>query len=166
LPKLFSIFRKPFFNEDVQGVNAFIDPDLGVFIIENPGAMPKMTFVKDINGFKREFRGESFFTIKERLQACDLKEESLPSFSCEGENGSGKGYSKEGCFSGEDPQFEKSEIYKYASLQPEELKQAEKMMKLIKTSVLQTSSSYRFHFGYINSQWRLLFIDLRIPCSA
>ena len=163
--KAFFDFQEAVFNEDADGVNAFIEPEWGVFIIENPGALPKMTLVKDIRNFKRDFRGESFFTIKERLQTCELKEESLPAFTCGGENGTG-GYSKEGCFAGEDPQFRESEIYKYASLPPGELKLAEKMMKQIRTTVVQTSSSYRLHFAYLKGRWRLLFIDLRIPCSA
>src|SRR5688572_10761729 len=52
--KAFQEFQSAVYNEDAEGVNPFIDPERGVYIIENSGAMPKMTLVKDIRNFKRE----------------------------------------------------------------------------------------------------------------
>lgn len=165
--KAFLDFQLAVFNEDAQAVNAFIDPEKGVYIIENPGAMPKMTLVKDIWNFKRTFQDQSFFTIKERLQNCKLKDEPLPTFNCAGENpNNNAGYSKEGCFVADAAVFRKSEYHKYASLPQNEIENIEATLPLVQKTVLQTASSYKFHFGKINGKWRILFIDLMIPCSA
>jgi hypothetical protein len=164
--KAFFDFQEAVYNEDAEGVNNFIDPGIGLYIIENPGALPKMTLVRDIRDFKRDFKEESFFTIKDRLQSCQLKEESLPAFTCGTETKLSGGYSKEGCFAADDQEFQKNEVYKYASLPDPEVKNIERTLPLVKKTVVQTASSYRFHFGYINGQWKVLFIDLRVPCSA
>lgn len=163
---VFGQFQSAVYNEDADAFNHFIDPERGVYIIENPGALPRMTLVKDIRNFKREFQGKSFFTIKDRLQTCQPKEEPLPSFNCEGQTAGSTGYSKEGCFVADAEVFRKTEIHKYASLPENELKNIDKTLPLVQKTVLQTSSSYQFHFGQINGKWKILFIDLRIPCSA
>ena len=164
--KVFSEFQTAVYNEDADALNHFIDPERGLYIIENPGALPRMTLVKDIRNFKREFRNRSFFTIKDGLQTCHLVEESLPAFNCEGQAGGSTGYSKEGCFVADAEAFRKTEIYKYANLAQSEVKNIEKTLLLVQKTVVQTSSSYQFHFGQINGKWKVLFIDLRIPCSA
>ena len=164
--KAFQEFQSAVYNEDAEGVNQFIDQARGLYIIENPGAMPKMTLVKDIRNFQREFQNRSFFTIKEQLQSCQLKEEELPTFNCEGATAGNTGYSKEGCFAADAAEFRKNEIYKYASLPEQEIKNIETTLPFVQRTVVQTSSSYRFHWGFINNAWKVLFIDLRIPCSA
>lgn len=164
--KAFFDFQTTVFNEDAEGFNQFIDPERGVYIIENPGALPKMTHVKDIRDFKREFQGQNFFTIKDRLQTCNLKEEDLPAFNCGGQTEGNTGYSKEGCFAADADSFRKTELFKNANLPEQALKQIEETLPMVQRTVLQTSSSYQFHFGVINGEWKILFIDLRIPCSA
>ncbi len=166
LTKAFLDFQTAVFNEDADGVNQFIDQEHGVYLIENPGAMPKMTNVKDIRKFKREFQGLSFFSIKDRLKTCQLREEDLPTFNCDGTTDGNTGYSKAGCFAADAEEFRKNEIYKYASLPEAEMKSIEATLPLVTKTIVQTSSSYRFHFGYLNNAWKVLFIDLRIPCSA
>ncbi|MBK0401675.1 hypothetical protein I5M27_01680 [Adhaeribacter sp. BT258] len=162
----FTQFQTAVYNEDADAFNHFMDSERGVYIIENPGAMPKMTLVKDIRNFKRDFQQQSFFTIKDGLQSCKLKEETLPTFNCEGQTGGNTGYSKEGCFVADAEAFRKTEMHKYASLPENELKNIEKTLPLVQKTVVQTATSYQFHFGQINGKWKVLFIDLRIPCSA
>src|SRR5688572_18597552 len=60
-------------NEDAAAFSQFIDLERGLWIIENPGAMPKMTQVKNIQEFKREYQDRSFFTIREKLDKCHMK---------------------------------------------------------------------------------------------
>ena len=164
--KAFQEFQSAVYNEDAEGLNQFIDQDRGLYMIENPGAMPRMTLVKDIRNFQREFQQRSFFTIKEQLKSCQLKEEELPTFNCEGATAGNTGYSKEGCFAADAEEFRQNEIYKYASLPEQEIKNIVASLPIVQKTVVQTSSSYRFHFGFINGAWKVLFIDLRIPCSA
>jgi hypothetical protein len=162
----FNDLQSAVYNEDADTFNHFIDQEHGLYIIENPGAMPRMTLVKDISNFKREFQDQSFFTIKIRLQTCQLQEESLPTFNCEGQTAGNSGYSKEGCFVADANAFRETEIYKFAGLSEDEQNHIKKMLPLVQKTVLQTSSSYQFHFGQLNGKWKVLFIDLRVPCSA
>ncbi|HSI90759.1 MAG TPA: hypothetical protein VK927_06545 [Adhaeribacter sp.] len=164
--KAFSDFQQAVYNEDTEGVNAFIDPEYGVFIIENPGAMPKMTRVTDISTFKRQFQELSFFSVKERLKTCKPVEEDLPTFNCEDQTNKNAGYSKEGCFIDDAKMFRESTIYKFAGLTEEETELVEDMLPLVQKIILQTTSSYKFYFGIVNGKWRVLFIDLRTPCTA
>ncbi|MCC9166754.1 hypothetical protein LN893_07845 [Pontibacter sp. XAAS-A31] len=45
---------------DTTALNSFIPPYLGLWVIEQPGAVPKMTQVYDIAQFKRHFQSRSF----------------------------------------------------------------------------------------------------------
>lgn len=159
-------FQTAIFNEDFETFNQFIDPERGVYIIENPGAMPKLTQVKDIRYYKREPGEQSFFTIKDRLQSCKLKEEALPVLNCEAAAGENAGYNKEGCFVADAAEFRNSGIHKFAELPQAEIALIESTLPLVQKTVLQTASSYRFHFGLVNGKLKVLFIDLRLPCSA
>ena len=40
------------------------------------------------------------------------------------------------------------------------------MLPLVRRSVLHTNTSFEFHFGFVDQQWRLLFAKLIYPCSA
>ncbi|MDO6392054.1 hypothetical protein Q4E40_18100 [Pontibacter sp. BT731] len=164
----FSLFMTALQAADTTTLNQFIHPDQGLWIIEQPGAMPKMTRVTDIRDFKREFQGRSFFTIRDEVKTCDLREEAWPSFDCgdlnydEGQSG----YSKDGCFVSDAAKFQKSGYWDYASLTDAEIKQIKATLPLLQRSVLHTATSFEFHFGPVDGQWRLLFAKLIYPCSA
>ncbi|WP_439880315.1 hypothetical protein ACSX1A_14260 [Pontibacter sp. MBLB2868] len=153
---------------DTAAINTFIHPDFGLWVIEQPGAVPKMTFVTDITDFKREYQNRSFFTIAEEMKACDLQEEAFPTFSCaDVDYEAGKsGYSKEGCFVWKPEKFQKSGYWNYASLPMQDIKRIQTTLPRVQKSVLHTNTSFEFHFGYIQGHWRLLFAKLIYPCSA
>jgi hypothetical protein len=164
----FSFFLTSLQAADTGKVNQFIHPDHGVWIIEQPGAMPKMTRVNDIRAFKREFQDRSFFTIRDEVKACDLREEAWPSFDCadmDYDKGQ-SGYSKDGCFVSGPAKFRKSGYWDYASLTKAEIRQIQTTLPLLQRSVIHTATSFEFHFGQIDGQWRLLFAKLIYPCSA
>jgi hypothetical protein len=163
--KAFTDFQTAVFNEDAAAFNSFIDSERGVYIIENAGDKIRITSVKDIGTYKRPLQQQSFFTIKTRLQNCELKEEELPVLNCNGQNNDNAGYSKEGCFAGTALEFRSSQFYRENNLTTNETKNIEAALSLIQATVLQTSSSYRFHFGKVNSQWKVFFVDLRMPCN-
>jgi len=153
---------------DTAALNQFIHPELGVWLIEQPGAVPKMTHVTDISAFKREYQERSFFTIAEEVKACDLSEEPFPTFDCADMNyeAGATGYSKDGCFVWKPDKFHKSGYWNYASLTPSQIEQIKATLPLVRRSVLHTNTSFEFHFGYLDQQWRLLFAKLIYPCSA
>jgi hypothetical protein len=163
--KLFSDFQTAVFNEDAEAFNNFIDPERGLYILENWAGKTQVTPVKDIRTYKRPFQQQSFFTIKTLLQNCELKEEELPALNCSTQSNTMAGYSKEGCFAGPATDFKASSFYKENNTTTAEIKNIEAALTLLQKTVLQTSSSYRFHFGQVNNQWKVLFVDLRTPCD-
>lgn len=130
--------------------------------------MPRMTRVTDIRDFKREFQNRTFFTIREEVKTCDLREETWPSFDCADLNYDvgQSGYSKDGCFVSDPAKFQQSGYWDYASLPDAEIKQIKATLPLLQKSVLHTTTSFEFHFGSVDGQWRLLFAKLISPCSA
>lgn len=164
----FALFMTALQASDTITLNLFIHPDHGLWIIEQPGAMPKMTRMTDIRDFKREYQDRSFFTIRDEVKTCDLREEAWPSFDCadlnydEGQSG----YSKDGCFVSDPAKLQKSGYWDYASLTDTEIKQIKATLPLLQRSVLHTATSFEFHFGPVDGQWRLLFAKLIYPCSA
>ncbi len=151
---------------DTTMLGHFIHPELGVWILEQPGAVPKMTRVMAIRNFKRSYQDRSFFTIAQEVKACDLQEEPFPTFDCADMEGSRSWYSKDGCFVWDPGKFRTSGYWNYASLSETQIDQVKATLPLIQRSVLHTGSSFEFQFGYVNQQWRLLFAKLIYPCSA
>ncbi|GAB3198324.1 hypothetical protein GCM10027293_14870 [Pontibacter aydingkolensis] len=164
----FARFFEDLHNADTAGINQFIHPMHGLWIIEQPGAMPKMTQVFAIQKFGREYQNRSFFTIAQEVQQCDLIEEAFPSFDCADMNyDAGKtGYSEDGCFVWDAEKFKKSGYWNYASLSPDQIHLVKTTLPLVQKSVLHTQSSFEFHFGYLDGQWHLLFAKIIYPCSA
>ncbi|GAB2545549.1 hypothetical protein [Rufibacter soli] len=163
--KFFKRFEKIIKEQDRVAFNQLIDPELGLYLIDTPGAMPQFTRVTDIATFKRaDQQQRPFFTISETFKDCRLKEvKTLPKVTCEGD---AEPYSDHGCFVADATAFRKNEAYKYASLSPEEEKTVGQTQLLVQKTVLHTASGFKFHFGQIKGQWKVLFIDLMRPCSA
>lgn len=153
---------------DTSTLNEFIHPQYGVWFIEQPGAVPKMTLVGNIQSFKREYQNRSFLSVAEEMKKCNLQKEPFPKFSCDDLNyDAGKtGYSKDGCFVWKPEKFVKSGYWNYADLSLQQVKRVQTTLPLVKKSVLHTNTSFEFHFGYIDDHWRLLFAKLIYPCSA
>lgn len=164
----FARFFEELHNADTAGINQFIHPKYGLWIIEQPGAMPKMTQVFEIQKFGREYQNRSFFTIASEVQQCELTEEAFPAFDCADMNyEAGKtGYSKDGCFAWNADKFRKSGYWNYASLSESQIQSIKATLPLVQKSVLHTNTSFEFHFGYIEGQWHLLFAKIIYPCSA
>ncbi|MCP2043319.1 hypothetical protein [Pontibacter sp. HSC-36F09] len=164
----FALFMTALQASDTTTLNLFIHPDHGLWIIEQPGAMPRMTRITDIRDFKREYQDRSFFTIRDEVKTCDLREEAWPTFDCadlDYDKGQ-SGYSKDGCFVSDPAKFQKSGYWDYASLSEAEIKQIKATLPLLQRSVLHTATSFEFHFGHVDGQWLLLFAKLIYPCSA
>ena len=151
---------------DTATLQQFIHPEQGLWVIEQPGAMPKMTHVRHISRFKREYQDRSFLTVKDEVQQCNLAEEPFPKFDCADMEGGKTGYSKDGCFAWKADKFRQSGYWNYASLPEEQIRQIKNTLPLVQKSVLHTKTSFEFHFGYLDGHWHLLFAKLIYPCSA
>lgn len=164
----FELFFSALQASDTATINQFVHPQHGLWIIEQPGALPRMTFVKDISSFKRQYQDRSFLTIKDEVKNCDLKQEAWPTFDCADVDydAGTSGFSKDGCFVAGPERFVKSGYWNYADLPPAEVKQIEATLPLVQKSVLHTATSFEFHFGFVEGRWRLLFAKLIYPCSA
>ena len=164
----FANFFEALQNTDTAALNRFIHPKHGLWIIEQPGAVPKMTQVYEIQNFGREYQNRSFFTIAEEMQQCNLTEEAFPSFDCADMNyDAGKtGYSKDGCFVWDAEKFKTSGYWNYASLSENQIQSIKDTLPFVQKTVLHTNTSFEFHFGNIEGQWYLLFAKIMYPCSA
>ncbi|MBC5993720.1 hypothetical protein [Pontibacter cellulosilyticus] len=164
----FSTYFEALQNSDTAAFNQFIHPKYGLWVIEQPGAVPKMTQVHDIRNFGREYQGKSFFTIALEIKQCNLVEEPFPSFDCADLNyDAGKtGYSKDGCFVWDAEKFKTSGYWNYASLSEAKIQQIIETLPLVQKTVLHTNTSFEFHFGKVDDQWYLLFAKIMYPCSA
>jgi hypothetical protein len=164
----FARFLQALHTSDTVAVNQFIHLDYGLWVIEQPGALPRMTNITDIRHFQREFENRSFFTVGDEVKTCDLKEEPWPSFDCADMDydKDQSGYSKEGCFVSAPDKFQKSAYWDYTSLSEADIKRILAALPLLQKSVLHTASSFEFHFGQVDGQWQVLFVKLIYPCSA
>ncbi|QHL87624.1 hypothetical protein GU926_09305 [Nibribacter ruber] len=159
----FRNFEKTIQQEDAQAFNQYIDPARGLYIIDTPGAMPQFTHVQDIRQYKRFYQNLPFFTIKEYFKSCDLQPiATLPKVTCEGEDA----YAQKGCFVADAVAFRKNTAVQYTELPAAQKKTIALTQLLVTKTVLHTASGFKFHFAQIEGQWRVLFIDLMIPCSA
>ncbi|MCC9136794.1 hypothetical protein ACFSKU_10180 [Pontibacter silvestris] len=151
---------------DTVRLNELIHPGEGVWVIEQPGAVPQMTHLQDITQFKRHFKSRSFFTVADEIQQCILQEENWPTFDCADMDGCNSGYSKDGCFIFDPTKFQQSGYWNYAGLSDKQVQRVKSTLPLLQKSVLHTRTSFEFHFGVVDGHWRLLFAKLIYPCSA
>lgn len=162
----FSNFHLAILNQDSVALQKFIDPVRGVYIIEVPGAVPHFTKLNYISGFKRSYLNRPFFSIREDLKETSVLEEGLPKHSCDKISKTRSGYEKEGLFVGSPQGFIKSTMWKNTDLNKTSKQNIEKVVPFLSRTVIHTASSFKFHFGQVNGQWKIFFIDLSVPCSA
>ncbi len=152
---------------DTAAVNTFIDPQAGFWLIEQPGAVPAYTHYASVEQVKRHYQQLPFWSVAAQLDSCRLQQrDSFPAFDCALMDNGGSGYAEDGCFYTNGSAFQGNDMWKYASLGPQQEAQVQALQQRVQRSVLHTRSSFRFHFGYDGNRWRLLFADLRVPCSA
>ncbi|MDX5437960.1 MAG: hypothetical protein LPK03_12235 [Pontibacter sp.] len=153
---------------DTAALNNFVDAQQGFWLIEQPGAVPSYTHFNNIQSVKRQHPQSSFISIRERMEQCQLQQrQDFPKFNCADMDGAATGFEEDGCFySTSTAAFRNADMWKYADLNEQQAAQIQQLQQQIEATVLHTSSSFKFHFGYRNGRWQLLFADLRVPCSA
>lgn len=149
--------------QDAAAFNKLIDTQRGLYTIETTGAMPNFYHIKDISKHRLSNFNKPFFSIREQIKSCNLKEvKTFPRVDCEGDGM----FSQKGCFLADGSEFQQARLHQFASLPEAENQRIDKTLPLVSKSVLHTESGYKFYFGQIDGQWKVLFINLMAPCSA
>jgi len=153
---------------DTSALNQFIDPEQGLWLIEQPGAVPAYNHFKSIAQAERTYQQLPFTSINQQVKTCPLQQrDTLPTFDCADMDGGASGFSEDGCFYTFDTSgFQSTDMWKYANLDEQQAAQVQELQQQVRATVLHTGTAFRFHFGYRHGRWHLLFADLRVPCSA
>jgi hypothetical protein len=156
---------------DAQVLNQLIDPEFGLWILEQPGAVPTVTRVADVQAFRRAGSGQSLFTLdKQLMTGAKLQVATqLPNADCGLQTKQNAGFAHPGCFSGPATAFRGLDFWPYATVQGGTAAQGQAAQGRTVRTVLQTRTGFRFHFAKsagAGGRWKLIFIDLREPCIA
>lgn len=141
--------------------NDYIHPQIGLFIIQQDGAMPSLSHVMDISKFKRSFDNKYFFAFNTDFIGLEILEQELPKINCEAYDG----YDKQGCFAQQVNILASTKFWEFTDAAPEIKLKCENAANTIKWSVINTAN-YGYYFSQIDGKWYITFIDMRIPCSA
>ncbi len=153
---------------DTAALNQFVDAEQGLWLIEQPGAVPAYSHFRTIQQVQRKYQQQPFISINQQVKECQLQQRDVfPEFDCADMDQGATGFAEDGCFyTFETASFQSTDMWQYADLSEQQAQQVQEMQQQVQATVLHTGSSFRFHFGYRNGQWHLLFADLRVPCSA
>lgn len=141
--------------------NDYIHPEIGLFIIQQDGAMPSLTHITDIAKFKRSNDKKHFFAFNTDVIGIELIEQELPKINCEEFDG----YDKQGCFAQEVNKLAATKFWDFVETSADVKSKCESTANTIKWTVINTAN-YGYYFSQINGKWYITFIDMRQPCSA
>jgi hypothetical protein len=145
--------------QDYQTVNKYIDKNAGLYIIYSDGAMPQVEHVYAINKFKTKSNKAIESFIFKSLPSKPI-EDMLPNVVCESTP-----YNKEGIFGSKVNVFAENPVWEYTDLNEKEKQAAQFASQNITYTIINTHD-YVYCFGELEGEVKLLFLDLRIPCSA
>lgn len=177
--KQFEKFKTVFNSKDISGLNEYINPEYGFFVLDNPVSFGVNAY--HFNSFDTIFNNSEewhLYKIKKIEIHCKPKKGKLPVYGCEEDEN--HGWNKEGCFYNND--FENnqlSEIYSFIERTGSftvygEENYNETLIKAkfkenadqIYSVFYSTEFEVGLYFGEINGKFYLLMIDLVSPCSA
>ncbi|QNH63084.1 hypothetical protein [Hymenobacter sediminicola] len=158
-------------SHDAEVLNQLMDPEFGLWILEQPGALPLVTRVADVETFRRAYQGLPLFSLDSQLMACAelLVLKQLPEADCARQTKQNAGFARQGCFTGPATAFRALDFWASATVKGGTASQGKAAQGRTVHTVLQTRTGFRFHFAKsagAGGRWRLIFIDLRTPCSA
>ena len=156
---------------DAAVLNQLIDPEFGLWILEQPGAMPLVTRVAEVGAFRRASQNLPLFSLDKQLMACPQLRDVplLPEADCGLQTKQNAGFARQGCFAGPATAFRNLEFWASATVKGGTAAQGKAAQGRTGRTVLQTRTGFRFHFAKsagVGGRWRLIFIDLREPCIA
>ena len=156
---------------DAHVLNQLIDPEFGLWILEQPGAVPTVTRVADVRAFRRAGPEQSLFSLdKQLMTGARLQQASeIPEADCGLQTKQNAGFSHQGCFSGPATSFRGLDIWPHATVKGGTAAQGKAAQGRTVRTVLQTRTGFQFHFAKsagAGGRWKLIFMDLREPCVA
>ena len=147
-------------NKDTTQLNELIHPDLGLYIIGSNGALPEMVKTNSLN--KPIGITSNMLKMDPSILTDSLKIGELPETDCDAPP---LFYSKLGCFGDSLNDFLNQRVWVHSNLSKKDKIGAEESAGLITHTVINTRG-FKAYFFYSSNRWCLLFIDLRVPCSA
>ena len=147
-------------------IQSFIDPQIGFYFINRPGAIDAVHQGKSFDEvFKKAYTPYAEKMLQDA--SCAAQFAPLPEFDCEG-------FSKNGCFISETTSYNrasqimkaltKSKVGKFSQQMDLEVSRVEKRVGY---QVLITDQAISMGWGKVNNQWYLLFLDIATyDCSA
>lgn len=150
-------------------LNQFIDPALGLWVIEDGPMGPVITRVAAGAAFRRSYARVPAQRIERYLWLCSTLQAvaQLPEIDC-GEHVNGRsGFMQDGCFSAPAADFRVLNLWARARLRGGTSAQGRVAQGRVTRTVLHTPSSFRFHFAQApGGRWHLVFVDLRPLCIS
>jgi len=178
-PMQFEKFKTTFNSKNISGLNEYINPEYGFFVLDNPVSAPINAYY--FSSFDTVFNNSEewhLFKLKKIELHCEPKKGKLPLYGCEEDENFG--WDKEGCYYNDN--FENNpltEIYSYIESYGYFIVYGEENYNeaLIKAKFKEnidhidnvfysTEFEVGLYFGEINGKFYLLMIDLATPCNA
>jgi len=160
-------FIEYFNSKDTNALNAYIYPDYGITVLDNPGVYITVSTFTDFNPgntYKGIF-GNNY--LNKMIIDCNLQSGKIPFYDCDD-----NGWNKEGCYYTDSANLDLVRLYdaivEYV-LYEEDTKYRNQLKDIenkLTNGVYSTKSFIGFYFGYFNDKWYLLAIDMIAPCSA
>ena len=156
---------------DAAVLNQLIDPEFGLWVLEQPGAMPLVTRVAEVGAFRRANQDLPLFSLDKQLMNCPQLRvvPLLPEADCGLQTKQNAGFARQGCFAGPATAFRALDVWPSATVKGGTAAQGKAAQGRAVRTVLQTRTGFRLHFAKsagAGGRWRLIFIDLREPCIA
>ncbi|MBT9395011.1 hypothetical protein KLP40_17730 [Hymenobacter sp. NST-14] len=157
------IFDGSLRGHDAATLNQLIDPEYGLWVLEQAGGRPLVSRVADVRQF-RDQRRQPLFALDQTLLrgAPPQPVAALPAPACPAGT-----YARRGTFAGPATAFRALNFWQTAPIHGGTRNQAQAAQGRVVRSVLQTGTGYQFHFAKsagAGGRWRLVFMDLRGAC--
>ena len=137
-------------------------PEFGCYLIENPGAIPLITKITDVEAVLRKATNISTLDFSNIALSASLTEDSLPTVDCDSPDGF---YSKEGTFVADVNTFSEEQLWKYIGMDEAEQGPIAKLAETINKTIVNTAG-FKAYFSKIGDEWYITFFDIRVPCTA
>ena len=148
---------------DAATLNQLLDPEYGLWVLEQTGAAQLVTRVADVGHFLDQHQQPLFALDKQLMAGAAPKAvAALPVPKCPAGT-----FAVAGSFAGPSTSFRALDFWRTAAIKNGTRNQCQAAQGRCVRGVLQTRTGYQFHFSKsagVGGRWRLVFIDLRGTC--